>query len=350
MAHELDFKANGTAAMFSVKETPWHRLGEVLAEAPTFEEAMEKGGLNFEVETTPLRTLVPVNETGDTIEVEVPNHRAVVRMDRKTVLGVVGPSYRVLQNRDAFRVLEPLVDSGLASIETGGTLRKGRDVWMQTIWNISDPFVREILGTEVKPYVLISNNHSGDRQVDLRETPQRVVCANTLGFALGDKMTRAIKVPHRANVKERVVTAAEELFATVTARYVKIAEQYAALKATVLEEEMYEMLVLDVIAPLPDASKVNERKDNIAKAAFERATARAEAKRKRLTYLWENGDGHTGDHSAWEAYNSATQSLDHDLELWGGKVDQLESMFDGGIARDKQAVIDALVGYATAEV
>ena len=350
MADRLDYKANGTAAMFSVKETPWHAKGEVLAAAPTFEEAMELGGLNFEVETTPMRTLVPVNESGDTIEIDVPNHRAVVRMDRKSVLGVVGPSYSVLQNREAFRVLEPLVDSGLASLETGGTLRAGRDVWMQTIWNISDPFVREILGTEVKPYVLISNNHSGDRQVDLRETPQRVVCANTLGFALADKLTRAIKVPHRANVKTRVVEAATELFATVTARYVKIAEQYAALKQTTLDEEMFSLLVLDVIAPRPDATKVAERKDNIAKAAFERAMARAEAKRTRLTYLWENGDGHTGDHSAWEAYNAATQSLDHDTALWGGKVDQLESMFDGSIAKDKQAVIDALVGYATAEV
>jgi len=349
MAHELDFNANGTAAMFSVKETPWHRLGEVLAEAPSFEEAMEKGGLNFEVETTPMRTLVPVNESGDTIEVEVPNHRAVVRMDRKTVLGVVGPSYHVLQNRDAFRVLEPLVDAGLATIETGGTLRKGRDVWMQTKWNLTDPMVTEVLGSEVQPYALISNNHSGDRQVDLRETPIRVVCANTLGFALADKLARAIKVRHRANVKERVVDAATELFANVTARYQKIAEQYALLKQTTLDEQMFAMLVLDVIAPLPDASKVAERKDNIAKAAFERAMARAEAKRTRLTYLWENGDGHTGNHSAWEGYNAATQSLDHDAELWGGKVDQLESMFDGSIARDKQAVIEALVGYATAE-
>jgi len=335
--------------MFSVRETPWHRLGTVLTAAPSFDEAMELGGLNFEVELHPMTTSVSLNEIGSTVTLDVPNHRAVVRMDRKTVLSVVGPSYHVLQNRDAFRVLEPLVDSGLASIETGGTLRAGRDVWMQTIWNISDPFVRDVLGTEVKPYVLISNNHSGDRQVDLRETPQRVVCANTLGFALADKMTRAIKVPHRANVKSRVVEAATELFSTVTARYVKIAQQYAALKATVLEEEMFSMLVLDVIAPLPDATKVNDRKDNIAKAAFERATARAEARRTRLTHLWENGDGHTGDHSAWEAYNSVTQSLDHDVALWGGKVDQLESMFDGTIARDKQAVIDALVGFATAD-
>ena len=349
MAHELDFKANGDAAMFSVRETPWHRLGEVLTAAPTFDEAMELGGLDFEVELQPMRTLVPVNESGDTIEIEVPGHRAVVRMDRKRVLGVVGPSYRVLQNANAFRVLEPLVDQGLATIETGGTLREGRDVWMMTKWNLSDPMVREVLGAEVQPYALISNNHTGNRQVILQETPIRVVCANTLGFAQSD-LSRAIKVPHRANVAARTVEAATTLFANVNARYAKIAAQYALLRETFLTQEQFAAAVLDVLAALPDASKINDRKDRIAIAAFERAEARAEEKRERLTHLWENGDGHVGDHSAWEAYNAATQSLDHDETLWGAKAGHLESMFDGGIARDKQAVIDALVGIATVEV
>ena len=348
MAHELDVKANGTAAMFSVKETPWHQLGEVLTDAPTFAEAMTLGGLDFDVELQPMRATVPVNETGDTIEVDVPNHRAVVRMDRKNVLGVVGPSYHVLQNADAFRVLEPLVDAGVATIETGGTLREGRDVWMMTKWNISDPMVRDVLGAEVQPYALISNNHTGARKVTLQETPIRVVCANTLGFALQD-LSKAITVRHTANVKERVVDAATELFANVISRYQKIATQYAALKATVLDEQQFSALVLDVLAPLPDFGKVNERKDNIALAAFEKATERAQAKRHRLNHLWMYGDGHTGDSSAWEAYNAATQSLDHDSGFWGAK-NHLESMFDGGISRDKQAVMDSLVGFATANV
>jgi phage/plasmid-like protein (TIGR03299 family) len=348
MAHELDFLTNGSAAMFSVRQTPWHRLGDVLTDAPDFDSTMNTF-FDWDVELHPMTTLVPVNESGDTIEVSVPGNRAVVRMDRKTVLGVVGPSYTVLQNRDAFRVLEPLIDNGMASLETGGVLREGRDVWMMTKWNITSPLVRDILGTEVQPYALIANNHTGDRKVVLKETPVRVVCANTLGFALRD-LSKAITVPHRANVKERVVDAAMALFSNVVTRYEAIAQQYAALKATVLTEQMFAALVLDVLAPLPDASKINERKDNIAKAAFERATVRAEERRDRLTYLWANGDGHTGDASAWEAYNAATQSLDHDTTLWGGKVDHLESMFDGSIARDKQAVIDSLVGFATVEV
>lgn len=356
MAAELDRidQANGKAAMFSVKETPWHRQGEVLTEAPTFAAAMELGGLNFPVALQPMKALVTVNEAGDTIEVDVPENRAVIRMDRKEVLGVVGPSYHVLQNVDAFNVLEPLIDTGLATIETGGALRGGRDVWMMVKFNLESSKVRAVMGDEVKPFGLISNNHNGARKVTIQETPIRVVCANTLGFALAGTKSRngsmprdrSIAIRHTSNVKENVVTAAADLFGQITNRYEAIADQYAALKATVLSEALFARLVLDVAAPLPLTPK-SERKDNIAKAAFEKATLRAEKKRARLVELWTAGDGHTGDGSAWEAYNAATQSFDHDADLWGAK-DQLESLFDGGLAKAKNEVVQTLVDFVMA--
>jgi hypothetical protein len=45
MAHELDRLADGTGAMFSVRDTPWHREGTLLTEAPSLERALELGGL-----------------------------------------------------------------------------------------------------------------------------------------------------------------------------------------------------------------------------------------------------------------------------------------------------------------
>lgn len=342
MAHELDTRENGIASIFSVKETPWHSLGTILKAAPKFIDAMELGGLNFNVDLRPMKALVPVNDSGDTIEVDVPENFAVVRDDRKSVLGVVGPSYRVLQNAEAFGVLEPLLDAGLASLETGGTLREGRDVWMMVRFNIDDAKVREVFGKEVVPFGLISNNHNGSRKVVLQETPIRVVCANTLGMALGAKGAKAITVRHTANVKVNVVDAAKELFATLTTRYVTIANQYEALKLMRLTERKFEKLVLDVVAPLPEAP-TGERatKNKIATAAYDRALARAEEKRSSLTELWTAGDGHTGDHSAWEAYNAVTQSVDHDGEMWKAG-NRLEALFDGGLADTKQKALESL--------
>lgn len=341
MAHELDVRSNGTAAMFSVIETPWHKLGTILAAAPSFRDALELGGLDFDVELRPLTTTFEI-AGGDSVEIAVPDHRAVVRTDRMNadgVLGCVGSSYHVLQNRDGFSVLEPLLDAGVASLETGGALRGGRDVWMMVRFNIDNARVREVLGDEVLPFGLISNNHDGSRQVTLKNTPIRVVCANTLGMALRRGTRGEIKVRHTANVASRTVDAARELFASLTADYVEIANQFEAMKSRFLSQEEFTAAVLDVLAPLPAAPK--ERKDNIAKAAQERATARAMEKRNRLSDLWVNGDGHTGDCSAWEAMNGAVQSLDHDEHIWKAD-DRIASLFDGTLATAKTQVTNSV--------
>lgn len=341
MAHELDTKENGVAAMFSVIETPWHTLGTILGKAPSLKEAMKVGGLDFDVELRPLTTSFEVRE-GETIDVNVPENFAVVRTDRRNtdgILGVVGSSYRVLPNLDAFAVLEPLVDSGKATLETGGALRGGRDVWMMIRWNITDKAVRKVLKDEVIPFSLISNNHNGSRQVTLMDTPIRVVCANTLGAAHAS--AAGIKVRHTANVKTNVIDAATKLFENVTTRYQDIAKQYANMKEASLTQKKFEQVVLDVLAALPEKPK-GEQTNKIATAAWERATERAKARRDRLTFLRDNGKGHKGDGSAWEAYNGAVESLDHDTDMWKAE-DRLTALFDGSLATAKRAVLDSIV-------
>jgi phage/plasmid-like protein (TIGR03299 family) len=326
--------------VLSVREDMWHREGTVLANAPTRREAMEIAGLDFEVDLRPMTTTNEIRE-GETVDVEVPNFRAAVRTDRSTVLGVVGPSYHALQNDDAFATLDPLLDAGLAEIATAGSLREGRDVWMQVGLNLTLPGV--FYTGEVKPYVLLSNNHAGERKAQVQHTAQRVVCKNTLGFAhtrAAKGIDFAIRVGHRANVKSNTAKAVADLLATLTANFSIIAEQYEALRNRFLTEEQFAAHVLDVLAPLPEKPENVTSKGNIAVAAWERASDRAVAKRTRLVELWDAGDGHTGDHSAWEAYNAATQSIDHDADLW--KVDgesRLASLWQGQLGKAKQAVL-----------
>lgn len=344
MAHELDQAADGSAAMFSTRETPWHGLGKVLREAPSLAEGMVLGGLNFEVE---LRDLTVRAEFEGEAEISVPDHKAVVRTDRNKVLGVVGSRYQPLQNYDAFRVLEPLLDRGVAKLETGGTLREGRDTWMMVRFDIDQPQVREVFASEVVPFGLISNNHSGNRQVVLQETPIRVVCANTLGMALrqGAKSGRAIGVRHTASVEAKVIEAAEELWKSLIERYTLIAGQYAALKKHYLEVAQFRALVLDVISPIPVLEPGQEKPKN-----FERSVAKAEERRANVSSLWWNGKGHKGDGSAWEAYNATVESIDHDVdEIWSTRGDRLASLMDGRLGQMKQDVLDGLVAAATRE-
>jgi phage/plasmid-like protein (TIGR03299 family) len=344
MAAELDYRANGVASVFVVKQSAWHREGTVWTDAPSLKEGMHTGGLDFEVDLRPMRTSFEI-AGGDTLEIDVPEHRAVVRTDRMNtegVLGVVGPSYHVLQNSEAFAPLEPLLDAGIATLETGGALRGGRDVWMMVKFDIDNAQVRDSMqAAGTQPYGLISNNHNGMRKVTLQETPIRVVCANTLGFALQD-LSKAIQVRHTVNVKSKTINAAQQLFSTLTERYITIAMQYDLLRATTMSAEMFEKAVLNMIAELPEAPK-GEQKNQIAQGHYERALARAEAKRARLIDLRSTGDGHTGDGSAWEAYNAVTQSMDHDTDLWKVSGEsRVTALFDGALGKTKQAALDSI--------
>lgn len=330
MAHELNFR-NGVADMFSVRETPWHKEGHLLTEAPTLEEAIRLAGHDFEVETVPLYVR-RTTQDGDEYFVEVnTTHRATMRQDNNEVLGVVGGRYHVLQNIEAFSILEPLLDAGLAELETGGTLRGGRDVWMQVRWNFSDPVIQEVFSKSgVEPYCLLANNHAGWRQVTLQNSDIRVVCANTLGWALGKQ--GQVKIRHTATVKSKLVAEAQTFWKALLERYTKVAGQMEALQNRFLTEEEFSRAVLDVLAPFP------EKKGD--KAPAPAIVERQMDKRRRLDHMWVNGAGHTGDYSAWEAVNGAIESLDHDSEMWKVRGSRTEAMmFEGTLSLLKQKVV-----------
>ena len=345
MPHELDRRVDGSAAMFSVCTTPWHREGTLLNEAPSLTDALTLGGLDFEVDVRPLYVRSPATpEPPDAFTYEpAADAFATVRTDRESVLGVVSRRYQPLQNRDAFGVLEPLLDAGLASLETGGALRGGRDVWMLVRFNIDSPIVREVFADEIGPFGMISNNHAGQRKVVVQETPIRVVCANTLGAALRGRH-RAIGVRHTASVEARTTEAARTLWRGLVERYGRVAQQYRALKAHHLDTALFRQLVLDVAAPIPaDLNQAGLTPHQ------ESARRRLVAKRSRLSHLWESGLGHSGDHSAWEAYNSVAESVDHDERLWRVRGSRAESLLDGRLLETKERVLSALVDFCATQ-
>ena len=335
MPARLDF-TKGRAAVLSVGETPWHREGVVLETPPSsISEVLKLAGLDFDVELTPLYH----RGTSDSYA-QINDFMAVRRTDVGKVLGVVGSRYTPLQNRDAFMILEPLLDKGVVAIETAGALREGRDIWILVRFNIQDPVVQEVFTDEVVPFGLLSNNHAGERQVVVQETPIRVVCANTLGLALS-RTERRVGIRHTVNVEVKVVEAAKELWGAVIERYRGIAEQYKQLKATYLDEALFRELVLDTAAPIPPAL---QKSDLTRQAAA--ARNRWDARRARIAHLWTHGPEHRGDQSCWEAYNAVAQSLDHDQVLWPTRGTRTASLFDGRLGRIKQQTLNALAAHA----
>lgn len=349
MAANLDRKEDGGAAfVYNPKNgTAWHGEGEPLTEAEraSVPRVIERSGLGFPVEVRPIyaaRTIGSGKEA-ETVYEPIKGWGGTYRTDRNALLGVVGSRYTPLQNADAFGVLQPLLDAGVARVETAGSLRGGADVWMLVEFQVDHPTVQEVFNGEVIPYGLISNNHSGRRQVTVMETPIRVVCANTLGMshAMADNGTaEAIKIRHTISVERKTVEAAEELFKGVVERHVEIARQYKAMKETYLEEERFRALILDVAAPIPMQQTFP------MSAREESAHLRQMARRDELSRLWTAGLGHKGDRSLWEAYNGFVQAVDHNTTLWRTRGSRVVSMMDGGLGNLKQRVLDVCVAYA----
>lgn len=367
MAHELDRNsATGSAAMFSVRQTPWHNEGVLLTEAPSLEQAMILAGCNYEVGLRPLF----VNEggaegqagdgsTGANMQVfggtttRTPMGKAVVRLDRGTVLAddvlaIVGDGYRPLQNRDAFAVLEPLLDKGVAHLETGGTLRGGKDAWMLIRFDIDDPVVKEVFAKEIVPFGLVTNNHTAEARALVMQTPIRVVCANTLGSALVGWKDRAdvIAVSHRGDARVRLVEAAEKLFGGIVERYRTIAEHYRNMKATILTVDQFIEHVLDNASALPPDPHTPGA-EHFTSKGYDIALAAAEKRRAEITTKWTEGAGHTGDHSAWEAYNGAVEVIDHDASLFRVRGSRVSSMIGGRLLAKKERVLNSLAKLAS---
>lgn len=170
MSHEVE-------AMFSVGECPWHGLGHVLEAAPSCAEALTLAGLDWPVR---LEALFAGDDLAD-----VPSHRAVVRGDTGAILGVVGDEFVPFPNADAFAFFEPMVDEGLISLETAGSLRGGRRVWIMARVGGVDT-IEVVPGDPVDPWMLMCHGHDGSLALRVGFNPVRVVCANTLKMALGE--------------------------------------------------------------------------------------------------------------------------------------------------------------------
>lgn len=199
MAHEIE-------SMMFQGETPWHGLGTATTGKLTADEAMRAAGLDWRVSLTALvladgRPAMPDPVDADDDRERSP-HNAVVRDSDGKILGIVGPDFVPLQNREAFGWFDPFVASGEATYHTAGSLRGGQRSWVLAQL-AADP-IDVLAGDAVRPFVLLSNAHDGSMSVRCGFTPIRVVCANTLSLAHGAQGSQLIRVKHTANLADNL--------------------------------------------------------------------------------------------------------------------------------------------------
>lgn len=265
MSHEI----TSTDNMFSVREMPWHRLGEVLETYPTRAEAQPLVH-GWEPVATPLFRAVPkIGDDGnlETAYEEVANHVMQERSDNGAALGVTTKTFTPVLNDTMWDVAEAIQGGGVdVRYETGGSLRGGAAVWLML--RLEEPLVidRDPNGASI-PFYLLQNAHDGSGAFRGLATQVRVVCANTIRAADMDAKAKGTEFTfrHTQSVADRI----EEARAALTGWRESI-EEYRQLANLMLSEKVSakgERDFLERFIPAPLDPMTSERvKNNIADA------------------------------------------------------------------------------------
>ena len=183
--------------MFSVREKPWHGLGQVIANAPNSEEAIRLADLDWNVYQQDLITASGL---------AVPGYKANIRDSDDSVLGIVTDRYKVVQNHEAFKFTDDLLGRGVR-YETAGSLQEGKKIWI--LAKLPNEYI--ISGEQISPYLVFFNSHDGSGSIRCAITPIRVVCQNSLNLALATAK-RSWSAVHTQSVNDKMQEAAQTLF------------------------------------------------------------------------------------------------------------------------------------------
>lgn len=319
MAHELEF-VNGQASMAYAGDVPWHGLGVKVSNDLTPQQMLEAAGLDWKVNTQPCFTMI------DDKRVKI-GKQALVRDRDGKILDIISDDWKPMQNEDAFEFFNDFVAAGDMTMETAGSLKDGKIVW--ALAAVKESF--ELFGgkDKVDAYLHFTNPHSYGQSIDVRFTPIRVVCNNTLTLSLNQKSKNMVKVNHRREfdadmVKETLGIAKHKL-----AQYKEMAEHLSKKRFTNESIVEYFTRVFPVLS-----SKVDPRKE-LSKSA-----------KLAMEVIDEQPGAEYGAGTFWQAFNTVTYMTDH---LIGRSADtRLQSSWYGANRGLKTKALETAVEMADA--
>jgi len=315
MAHMIETMAYAGA-------TPWHGLGEQVDPSLSSLEMLKAAGLDWSVEKQAM-------VTGDLLDIRMPDHYALIRSfsdGRKDVLGICGKDYQVTQNEKAFEFFNEFVTSGGMEMHTAGALNGGRRVW--GLASIKQGFTLPG-GDEVHGFLLLSHPHIWGEALRVMFTTVRVVCNNTLTYALarsgGFRMTHSYVFDDdmQLKAKETLGLAVEQLEQAEA-----VSRKLASTKAT---DEMLNSF-LTKLFPKPDAD--NDELNRTGKLVLDALKTQPGAE-------MESSAG-----TMWGALNAVTYVVDH--KLGRTAEGRLENAWFGSRAELKRKAVSTAMELALA--
>lgn len=315
MAHMIEM-VNGKAQMAYTGEVPWHGLGTQVPADLTPAQMLEAAGLDWSVSKVPAYAKID----GKNVAI---GQSALVRSMDNSILDVVSDDWNPVQNTEAFDFFNEFVAAGDMEMHTAGSLKDGQIVW--GLAKVKESF-ELFKGDQIDSYLLFSNFHKYGFSTDVRFTPIRVVCNNTLTLSLNSAVERMVKISHRQvfdpdNVKGMLGIATEKL-----AKYKDMAQFLGSKKAK--EEDIVEYFTRIFPVTGSNEKKKKEISKN-AQLALDVLDTQPGAEYARgtwwqpfnaVTFLTDHVIGRTADTrltSAWYGYNKGvkTKALETAIEM-----------------------------------
>lgn len=302
--------------MAYTNEVPWHGLGVQVSDTLTPMEMLKAAQLDW---TVSKRTMF--YQDNDGIYQDVGSYALVRDTDAMVLTTSIGDGWTPCQNEEAFKIFEPFVENHSLKMETAGSLKDGQIVWgLAKVEESFDVFKGDV----VDQYILLVNPHKFGNRIQLRSTPIRVVCNNTLTFALKGSDVKLEAFQHHRNVFDPTI------FVDVLTQarfqlnqYKEAAEFLGAKRYTTASVQKY---FADVFP-----SNIKDVSRN-AETAFE---------------LLETQPGHEfAEGSWWQAFNSVTYMTDH--LLGRNPESRLHSTWFGINKDRKNVALKKAIEYAEA--
>lgn len=324
-----------TASLFGKRfvghrEPAWHNLGLVVQEEISAREAFQRMG-PYEVKLVTVRGNVPVGPLPYKVIVrdptpDDPQHRT---------FGIVKEGYTLITPANFCDIWDEHVAE---PIETIGALGHGETLFIST--QLPDFNVR---GDEVKNFLLAVSPMTGGQVAEVRITPVRVVCQNTL-IASGEMATEFYRIRHDAHAKERLASWLTDAMERALARAEILKEAFNVLAdCQLVSSETEEVLAETYPMPRPPKEDAPPNVMEQRLKAYEDSKVGILHRRASAMELFE-GRGTGMDlpatkGTAWGIYNSVVELEDYRRGR-GDRAIAEDALF-GGRAQAKARAFEA---------
>jgi|TARA_Y100000004_G_scaffold63785_1_gene71599 phage/plasmid-like protein (TIGR03299 family) len=344
MAHNIE-------TMAYAGEVPWHGLGVKVGADLTPQEMLKQANLDWTVSKRSILTYNNADsEKADDLIIS-DDYSVLVRDSDNSILGPCGPKFIPTQNADAFTFFKKFTEAGDMNMHTAGSLRGGRQVW--GLAEINDGFT--LPGDDrIEGYLLVSVSHEWGKSNEIRFTPIRVVCNNTLSMALADRSQPAFKMPHTKAFDEDLIVSAEKALGLASTRLDEYQESAEFLSSKQYNENKVVSYIADVMQPklamqekiLLESAKTSETK------AIETRLETLEKLQRTPYKVYEALEQQPGANlksskgTWWGAVNAVTYVVDH---KWGHDRDAaMHNAWFGARASLKNRAMTKAIEYAQA--